>query len=241
MLCLCYKPGSRFRQTGLLLLVCAKLPKQRSCCWRPDGLLPVLAGADWECVSRGPAACALHARFRERVLLPPSAQFAKRCFAPRHGLMRGHGLTATQRRMLVRRRVRLPLPISTALCGDAVHDCGQPAGHVAGTHQCPGVDAADRRQLALVVHGSTASGVVLCCDVTLVSPLNREGRAQPAPCSTRREVGRSSSRHCPQCENRWDLLATGSTTKRRLPLQPFRLRLVADCQRAMASVVAGSF
>ena len=41
------------------------------------------------------------------------------------------------------------------------------------------VDPADRRRLDLVVYGATPLGEALCCDVTLVSPLTREGRPQP--------------------------------------------------------------
>ena len=42
------------------------------------------------------------------------------------------------------------------------------------------VDPADRRRLDLVVYGATPLGEALCCDVTLVSPLTREGRPQPS-------------------------------------------------------------
>ena len=47
----------------------------------------------------------------------------------------------------------------------------------------PGVDSADRRRLDFVVYGATPLGEALCCDVTLVSPLTREGRAQPSAAS----------------------------------------------------------
>ena len=42
------------------------------------------------------------------------------------------------------------------------------------------VDPADPRRLDLVVYGATPLGEALCCDVTLVSPLTREGRPQPS-------------------------------------------------------------
>ena len=34
----------------------------------------------------------------------------------------------------------------------------------------------DRRQLDTVIYGVTRNGVPLCCDATVVSPLDREGR-----------------------------------------------------------------
>ena len=43
------------------------------------------------------------------------------------------------------------------------------------------VDPADRRRLDLVVYGATPLGeAFFCCDVTLVSPLTREGKPQPS-------------------------------------------------------------
>ena len=47
----------------------------------------------------------------------------------------------------------------------------------------PGVDPADRRRLDFVAYGATPLGEALCCDVTLVSPLKREGRPQPSAAS----------------------------------------------------------
>ena len=48
----------------------------------------------------------------------------------------------------------------------------------------PHVDpAADRRRLDFVVYGATPLGEALCCDVTLVAPLTREGRPQPSAAS----------------------------------------------------------
>ena len=47
----------------------------------------------------------------------------------------------------------------------------------------PGVDPADRRRLDFVAYGATPLGEALCCDVTLVSPLTREGRPQPSVAS----------------------------------------------------------
>ena len=43
----------------------------------------------------------------------------------------------------------------------------------------PGVAADDRRRLDFVLYGATRLGEALCCDVTLVSPLRRNGRPQP--------------------------------------------------------------
>ena len=43
----------------------------------------------------------------------------------------------------------------------------------------PHVDPADRHRLDFVVYGATPLGEALCCDVTLVAPLTREGRPQP--------------------------------------------------------------
>ena len=42
------------------------------------------------------------------------------------------------------------------------------------------VDPADRRCLDFVAYGATPLGEALCCDVTLVSPLTRDGRPQPS-------------------------------------------------------------
>ena len=42
------------------------------------------------------------------------------------------------------------------------------------------VDPADRRRRDLVVYGATPLGEALCCDVTLLSPMTREGRPQPS-------------------------------------------------------------
>ena len=42
----------------------------------------------------------------------------------------------------------------------------------------PGVDPDDRRRLDFVAYGATQLGEALCCDVTLVSPLTRDGRPQ---------------------------------------------------------------
>ena len=39
-----------------------------------------------------------------------------------------------------------------------------------------GVDPADRRRLDVVVHGASPTGTVLCCDATMVSPLDSDGR-----------------------------------------------------------------
>ena len=47
----------------------------------------------------------------------------------------------------------------------------------------PGVDPDDRRRLDFVAYGATQLGEALCCDVTLVSPLTRDGRPQPCPCT----------------------------------------------------------
>ena len=47
----------------------------------------------------------------------------------------------------------------------------------------PGVDPADRRRLDFVAYGATPLGEALCCDVTLVSLLTREGRPQPSAAS----------------------------------------------------------
>ena len=47
----------------------------------------------------------------------------------------------------------------------------------------PHVDPADRRRLDFVVYGATPLGEALCCDVTLVAPLTREGRPQPSAAS----------------------------------------------------------
>ena len=47
----------------------------------------------------------------------------------------------------------------------------------------PGVHPADRRRLDFVAYGATPLGEALCCDVTLVSPLTREGRPQPSAAS----------------------------------------------------------
>ena len=44
----------------------------------------------------------------------------------------------------------------------------------------PGVDPDDRRRLDFVAYGATQLGEALCCDVTLVSPLARDGRPQPS-------------------------------------------------------------
>ena len=44
----------------------------------------------------------------------------------------------------------------------------------------PGVDPDDRRRLDFVAYGATQLGEALCCDVTLVSPLTRDGRPQPS-------------------------------------------------------------
>ena len=44
----------------------------------------------------------------------------------------------------------------------------------------PGVDPDDRRRLDFVSYGATQLGEALCCDVTLVSPLARDGRPQPS-------------------------------------------------------------
>ena len=44
----------------------------------------------------------------------------------------------------------------------------------------PGVDPDDRRRLDFVAYGATQLGETLCCDVTLVSPLTRDGRPQPS-------------------------------------------------------------
>ena len=43
----------------------------------------------------------------------------------------------------------------------------------------PGVDPADRRRLDVVVHGASPLGCVWCCDVTLVSPVRRDGTPIP--------------------------------------------------------------
>ena len=42
------------------------------------------------------------------------------------------------------------------------------------------VDPADRRCLDFVAYAATPLGEALCCDVTLVSPLTRDGRPQPS-------------------------------------------------------------
>ena len=44
----------------------------------------------------------------------------------------------------------------------------------------PGVDPDDSRRLDFVAYGATQLGEALCCDVTLVSPLTRDGRPQPS-------------------------------------------------------------
>ena len=44
----------------------------------------------------------------------------------------------------------------------------------------PGVDPDDRWRLDFVAYGATQLGEALCCDVTLVSPLTRDGRPQPS-------------------------------------------------------------
>ncbi|CAL1156747.1 unnamed protein product [Cladocopium goreaui] len=124
----------------------------------------------------------------------------------------------------LRRRLRLPLPLTTARCGQVpnTHGCGRlvdPLGdHLAACPRtgalarrghlmeqawikicreavgpegrvvpqqwlnrttAPGVPPEDRRRLDLVVHGATALGVALCCDVTVVSPLTSTGRPLP--------------------------------------------------------------
>ena len=50
----------------------------------------------------------------------------------------------------------------------------------------PHVDPADRRRLDFVVYGATPLGEALCCDVTLVAPLTREGRPPALCCLSRR-------------------------------------------------------
>ena len=124
----------------------------------------------------------------------------------------------------LRRRLRLPLPLTTARCGQVphTHGCGRlidplgdhlgacprtgalarrghlmeqawvkicreaigPEGRVVPQQwlnrtTAPGVPPEDRRRLDLVVHGATALGVALCCDVTVVSPLTSTGRPLP--------------------------------------------------------------
>ena len=46
----------------------------------------------------------------------------------------------------------------------------------------PGIPADDRHRLDFVLYGATMRGEVLCCDVTLVSPLRADGRPQPGSC-----------------------------------------------------------
>ena len=47
------------------------------------------------------------------------------------------------------------------------------------------VDPADRRRLVFVAYGATPLSEALCCDVTLLAPLTREGRPQPSAAASR--------------------------------------------------------
>ena len=127
---------------------------------------------------------------------------------------------------LLRRRLRLPLPVAPHRCGAHGHGCGAdvdaygdrhaacprtgllarrakplehawvriareavgPEGQIVPQQwlartSAPGVDPADRRRLDFVAYGATPLGEALCCDVTLVFPLTREGRPQPSAAS----------------------------------------------------------
>ena len=150
---------------------------------------------------------------------------------PRGSLVAGGRLASWQALTAhARRRLRLPLPISTAPCEDnprmRLATMSLLAGALAGwpggpnlskglglgesralrrkkaregqkneRHRLPGpgralaVDAADRRRLDLVVHGSAASGVALCCDAMLVSPAPRAALPLRSRLRGRRTLG----------------------------------------------------
>ena len=107
----------------------------------------------------------------------------------------------------LRRRLRLPLPVAPHRCGTHGHGCGA-AVDACGDHHaaCPRTGLLARRakplehawvriareavgpegqvvpQIDFVVYGATPLEA-LCCDVTLVAPLTREGRPQPSAAS----------------------------------------------------------
>ena len=182
-----------------------------------------------------PAALAVTTSFREQEVFPPMTPATRALVRSQSGPAAGAWLTAIPTEpattlaphlmaIALRRSFRLPLPLTTARCGQVpnTHGCGRlvdPLGdHLAACPRtgalarrghlmeqawikicreavgpegrvvpqqwlnrttAPGVPPEDRRRLDLVVHGATALGVALCCDVTVVSPLTSTGRPLP--------------------------------------------------------------
>ena len=152
---------------------------------------------------------------RDRVLMPALSLSSQAMLRLQAGPHAGAWLTAIPcepattmplpaMQIALRRRLRLPLPLSPNRCGPNP-GCGGPVDAL-GDHtlacsrtglvarRAKVVERAwvrvahwltyttapgDRRRLDLVVYGATAHGGALCCDATLVSPLTRTGHPQP--------------------------------------------------------------
>ena len=121
-------------------------------------------------------------RRRLRLLLPVAPH---RCGAHGHGCgavvdARADHHAACPRTGLLARRAKPLEHAWVRIVREAVGPEGQvvPQQWLART-SARDVDPADRRRLDLVVYGTTPLGEALCCDVTLVSPLTREGRQLP--------------------------------------------------------------